>query len=244
MQIVYDKALEKHNKGEFQDMSNLAYTMTPETGQQWVEGKTKYLESLNGKLHAIFNKDEILEHITNLLDQCVAKGGLCDKMYMQKETFVKEMKEAISPQISRHFKNAIGNIITEVVKEFVKFMKEFMKFQAGNAKEKAGGLEVNEDFELQIGDLTLQIMGGAALGSIAGLVAIEMAMGGVLTCGLLTAGGLAVSSMSWTKKGAIDEMAKQISNEICDVAKYKMIYDTQQLFEKIIEEQEKLNNFR
>jgi len=41
------------------------------------------------------------------------------------------------------------------VKEFVKFMKEFMKFQAGNAKEKAGGLEVNEDFELQIGDLTL-----------------------------------------------------------------------------------------
>ena len=154
MQIVYDKALEKHNKGEFQDMSNLAYTMTPETGQQWVEGKTKYLESLNGKLHAIFNKDEILEHITNLLDQCVAKGGLCDKMYMKKETFVKEMKEAISPQISRHFKNAIGHIITEVVKEFVKFMKEFMKFQAGDAKEKAGGLEVNEDFELQIGDLT------------------------------------------------------------------------------------------
>jgi len=51
-------------------------------------------------------------------------------------------------------------------------------------------------------------MGGAALGSIAGLVAIEMAMGGVLTCGLLTVGGVAVSSMSWTKKGAIDEMAK------------------------------------
>ena len=81
MQIVYDKALEKHNKGEYQDCSNLAYTMTPETSQQWVEGKTKYLKSLEEKLHAVFNKDEILAHITNLLDQCAAKGGVCGKTY-------------------------------------------------------------------------------------------------------------------------------------------------------------------
>ena len=55
-------------------------------------------------------------------------------------------------------------------------------------------------------------MGGGALGLTAaissGLVAFEMSMGGVLTGGLLTVGAAAVSSMGWTKKGAIDEMAK------------------------------------
>ena len=85
-------------------------------------------------------------------------------------------------------------------------------------------------------------MAGGALGLAAGLFAFEMSMG-ALTGGLLNVGAVAVS-MGWTKKGAIDEMAKQITNEICDVAKYKMIYDSQQLFEQIIEEQEKLNNFR
>ena len=44
MQLVYQKAQEKYNKGEFQDCTNLAYTMTPETSQQWIEGKAKYLE--------------------------------------------------------------------------------------------------------------------------------------------------------------------------------------------------------
>ena len=147
------------------------------------------------------------------------------------------MKEAIGPQIARHLNESIGGIITEVVKEFVRFMEEFMKFQAGNAEEKAGGLEVNQDFEFQIGDLTSQIMAGGAIGgtvtAAAGyttaVVAFEMSGGAFLTGGLLTVGsaaGAAISSISWTKKTAIDEMAKSLSDEICDVSKYKMIYDS------------------
>ena len=62
-----------------------------------------------------------------------------------------------------------------------------------------------------------------------GLVAFEMAGGAFLTGGLLTLGsaaGAAINSMNWTRKTAIDEMAKSISDEICDVSKYKMIYDS------------------
>ena len=40
MQLVYETAKEKYGKGEYQDCTKLAYTMTPETSQKWVEGKT------------------------------------------------------------------------------------------------------------------------------------------------------------------------------------------------------------
>ena len=69
----------------------------------------------------------------------------------------------------------------------------------------------------------------AAAGYTTAVVAFEMSGGAFLTGGLLTVGsaaGAAISSISWSKKTAIDEMAKSLSDEICDVSKYKMIYDS------------------
>lgn len=59
MKVVYESAIKKNELGEYQDLSDLKYTMTPETSRQWVEGKTKFQEMLNNELEKIFIKEKV-----------------------------------------------------------------------------------------------------------------------------------------------------------------------------------------
>ena len=67
MNVVYESAITKNELGEYQDLSDLKYTMTPETSRQWVEGKTKYQDMLQMELEEIFVKEKINEAIKGML---------------------------------------------------------------------------------------------------------------------------------------------------------------------------------
>ena len=67
MNVVYESAITKNELGEYQDLSDLKYTMTPETSRQWVEGKTKYQDMLQMELEEIFVKEKISDAIKGML---------------------------------------------------------------------------------------------------------------------------------------------------------------------------------
>ena len=65
--VVYQSAMKKHELGEYQDLSDLQYTMTPETSRKWVDEKAKYQEKLNTKLEELFDKEKVRKAVKKLL---------------------------------------------------------------------------------------------------------------------------------------------------------------------------------
>ena len=101
------------------------------------------------------------------------------------------------------------------------------------------------EVDFQIGQLANEVIYGGGGGLVAGL-ALELLVFGGLTGGAITitsAAGFGTAKLFWQRRSTIDQMSEQTTNELCDVAKYKLIYEATKLFEEIIEEQEKLNNF-
>ena len=65
--VVYESAIKKHELGQYLDLSDLKYTMTPETSRKWVDEKAKYQEKLNTKLEELFEKEKVRKAVKKLL---------------------------------------------------------------------------------------------------------------------------------------------------------------------------------
>ena len=121
MHLVYAKAAQKFQKGDYIDCSNLKYTMTPDTYRKWLESKTACNIAFKQELDGVLEKASIKKIFQEALKDSNTEEE--NVSYTFEETYLEKMQELAMPKIEQRLKERVQQVFNKAISNFKKVME-------------------------------------------------------------------------------------------------------------------------